>query len=92
MSVTSQEPRSEITPTGQLRRSLEEREVAAPGPDEVVVRVRRRLLGRSGRRALLSSDMVRHRLRRLETAAGRRLRTSRDIADLCLALAAQRLS
>jgi NADPH2:quinone reductase len=39
MSVTSLELRSEITPAGQLRLSLEEREVAAPGPDEVVVRV-----------------------------------------------------
>jgi DNA-binding PucR family transcriptional regulator len=37
-------------------------------------------------------NTVRHRLRRLETAAGRRLRTSRDIADLCLALAAERAS
>jgi NADPH:quinone reductase len=39
LSVTSLELRSEITPAGQLRLSLEEREVAAPGPDEVVVRV-----------------------------------------------------
>jgi NADPH:quinone reductase len=39
MNVTSLELRSEITPAGQLRLSLEEREVAAPGPDEVVVRV-----------------------------------------------------
>ena len=39
MSVTSLELRSEITPAGQLRLSLAEREVAAPGPDEVVVRV-----------------------------------------------------
>ena len=39
MSVTSLELRSEITPAGQLRLSLEEREVAPPGPDEVVVRV-----------------------------------------------------
>jgi NADPH:quinone reductase len=39
MSVTSLELRSEITPAGQLRLSLEERQVAAPGPDEVVVRV-----------------------------------------------------
>jgi len=39
MSVTSLELRSEITPAGQLRLSLEEREVAVPGPDEVVVRV-----------------------------------------------------
>jgi NADPH2:quinone reductase len=39
MSVTSLELRSEITPAGQLRLSLEEREVAAPGADEVVVRV-----------------------------------------------------
>lgn len=36
-------------------------------------------------------NTIRHRLRRLETATGRRLRTPRDIADLCLALAAQRL-
>ena len=39
LSVTSLELRSEITPAGQLRLSLAEREVAAPGPDEVVVRV-----------------------------------------------------
>lgn len=39
MSVTSLELRSEITPAGQLRLSLAEREVAAPGPDEVVVRI-----------------------------------------------------
>ena len=39
MSVTSLELRSEITPAGQLRLSLAEREVAPPGPDEVVVRV-----------------------------------------------------
>src|ERR1700758_1229766 len=39
MSVTSLQLRSEITPAGQLRLSLEEREVAPPGPDEVVVRV-----------------------------------------------------
>ena len=39
MSVTSLELRSEITPAGQLRLSLEKREVAAPGPDDVVVRV-----------------------------------------------------
>jgi NADPH:quinone reductase-like Zn-dependent oxidoreductase len=39
VSVTSLELRSEITAAGQLRLSLEEREVAAPGPDEVVVRV-----------------------------------------------------
>ena len=31
MSVTSQELRSEITPAGQLRLSLAEREVAPPG-------------------------------------------------------------
>ena len=35
-------------------------------------------------------NTVRHRLRRLEAATGRRLRTPRDIADLCLALAAER--
>ena len=39
MSLISLELRSEITPAGQLRLSLEEREVATPGPDEVVVRV-----------------------------------------------------
>lgn len=39
MSLISLELRSEITPAGQLRVSLEEREVAPPGPDEVVVRV-----------------------------------------------------
>jgi len=39
MSATSRELRSETTPAGQLRLSLEEREVAVPGPDEVVVRV-----------------------------------------------------
>jgi NADPH2:quinone reductase len=39
MSVTSLELRSEITPAGQLRLSLEEQDVAPPGPDEVVVRV-----------------------------------------------------
>ena len=39
MSITSKELRSEITPAGQLRLSLAEREVAAPGPDEVVVQV-----------------------------------------------------
>jgi hypothetical protein len=39
MNVTSLELRSEITSTGQLRLSLEERDVAPPGPDEVVVRV-----------------------------------------------------
>jgi hypothetical protein len=37
-------------------------------------------------------NTVRHRLRRLEAATGRRLRDPRDVADLCLALAAQRLS
>jgi NADPH2:quinone reductase len=36
MSITSLELRSEITPTGQLRLSIEEQELAAPGPDEVV--------------------------------------------------------
>ena len=39
MRATSRELRSETTPAGQLRLSLEEREVAVPGPDEVVVRV-----------------------------------------------------
>lgn len=39
MSVTSLELRSEITPAGQLRVSLEEQHVAPPGADEVVVRV-----------------------------------------------------
>jgi hypothetical protein len=39
MSLISLELRSELTPAGQLRLSLEEREVAPPGPDEVVVRV-----------------------------------------------------
>lgn len=39
MSVSSLELRSEVTPAGRLRLSLEEREIAAPGPDEVVVRV-----------------------------------------------------
>jgi NADPH2:quinone reductase len=39
VTVTSQELRSEIAPAGQLRLSVEEREVAEPGPDEVVVRV-----------------------------------------------------
>ena len=39
MSVTSLELRSEITPVGQLRLSLQEEDVAPPGPDEVVVRV-----------------------------------------------------
>jgi hypothetical protein len=37
-------------------------------------------------------NTIRHRLRRLETATGRRLRVPRDIADLCLALAAERVS
>ena len=37
-------------------------------------------------------NTIRHRLRRLEAATGRRLRTPRDIADLCLALAAERVS
>ena len=37
-------------------------------------------------------NTIRHRLRRLETATGRRLRTPRDIADLCLALAAERVA
>ena len=37
-------------------------------------------------------NTIRHRLRRLETATGRRLRAPRDIADLCLALAAERVS
>lgn len=37
-------------------------------------------------------NTVRHRLRRLEAATGRQLRAPRDIADLCLALAAQRVS
>src|SRR6201987_4894482 len=39
MSITSLELRSEIPPAGQLRLSLEEQDVAPPGPDEVVVRV-----------------------------------------------------
>jgi hypothetical protein len=39
MSVTSLELRSEITSTGQLRISLEEQDVAPPGPEEVLVRV-----------------------------------------------------
>ena len=39
MSISSKELRSEITPAGQLRLSLAEREVAPPGPDDVVVRV-----------------------------------------------------
>jgi NADPH2:quinone reductase len=38
-NLTSLELRSEVTPTGQLRLSLEEQDVAPPGPDEVVVRV-----------------------------------------------------
>ena len=38
-NITSLELRSEITSTGQLRLSLEEQDVAPPGPDEVVVRV-----------------------------------------------------
>jgi NADPH2:quinone reductase len=38
-NITSLELRSEITSTGQLRLSLEEQDVAWPGPDEVVVRV-----------------------------------------------------
>jgi len=39
MSITSLELRSEVTPAGQHRLSLDEREVKAPGPDDVVVRV-----------------------------------------------------
>ena len=39
MSITSLELRSELMPAGQLRLSLDEREVKAPGPDDVVVRV-----------------------------------------------------
>jgi NADPH2:quinone reductase len=39
MIITSLELRSEVTPAGQLRLSLEVREVAPAGPDEVVVRV-----------------------------------------------------
>src|ERR1700730_17999077 len=39
MSVTSKELRSEITPAGQLRLTLEEREVGVPGRDGVFVRV-----------------------------------------------------
>ena len=39
MSVTTRELRSEVTPGGELRLSIEEREVSSPGPDEVVVRV-----------------------------------------------------
>jgi NADPH:quinone reductase len=39
LSISSKELRSEITPAGQLRLSLAEREVAPPGPDDVVVRV-----------------------------------------------------
>jgi hypothetical protein len=38
-NITSLELRSEITSTGQLRLSLEEQDVAPPGPEEVVVRV-----------------------------------------------------
>jgi hypothetical protein len=37
-------------------------------------------------------NTIRHRLRRLETTTGRRLRIPRDVADLCLALAAERVS
>lgn len=39
MTYTSLELRSEITADGQLRLSLDEREVGPPGPDEVIVRV-----------------------------------------------------
>jgi NADPH2:quinone reductase len=38
-ALTSLELRSEITSTGELRLSLEEQDVAPPGPGEVVVRV-----------------------------------------------------
>jgi NADPH:quinone reductase len=39
MKVTTQELRSLITPEGELRLTLEDVDVPAPGPDEVVVRV-----------------------------------------------------
>ena len=39
MSITSKELRSEITAVGEFRLSIEEREVSAPGPDELIVRV-----------------------------------------------------
>ena len=39
MGITTLELRSLITPEGELRLSLEEVPVAAPGPDEVVVRI-----------------------------------------------------
>ena len=39
MSVITRELRSEVTPDGQLRLGIEEREVPSPGPEEVVVRV-----------------------------------------------------
>ena len=39
MNFTSLELRSEVTSAGKLRLSLEEQEVAPPGPDEVIVRV-----------------------------------------------------
>src|SRR6201993_5053958 len=39
MNITTQELRSLITPEGELRLTLEDVDVPAPGPDEVVIRV-----------------------------------------------------
>jgi len=39
MNITTQELRSLITPEGELRLTLEDVDVRAPGPDEVVIRV-----------------------------------------------------
>src|ERR1700756_980379 len=39
MNITTQELRSLITPEGKLRLTLEDVDVRAPGPDEVVIRV-----------------------------------------------------
>src|SRR5258708_23328971 len=53
MSISSKELRSEITPAGQLRLSLEEREAAPPGPDDVGVRAEEARINRPDMSELL---------------------------------------
>jgi NADPH:quinone reductase-like Zn-dependent oxidoreductase len=88
LSITSKELRSEITPAGQLRLSLAEREVAAPGPDEVVVRVEAAPINPADLAELLGPADV---ATLMSEATADRAVTTAEVAPRLLPLAAGRI-
>ncbi len=87
INVTSLELRSEITPDGQLRLSVEELAVEPPGPDEVLVRVEAAPINPADLAVLLGPADVETLT---EEATGGRPVTTAAVPDRLLALVAGR--